>query len=231
MKKEQEFHELIEQQDEQNKKRLWNKIKNGFDDSVAVDAQSSDVLAMKTSSLISKRNITIVISLILVVLISITGILIWKLMPSNKTVRYCKMDEYFAEETTQTIKQYAQEKSRNILYFDYYNEWDYIGGLQYKLNDTSEVICLQEDIIDANGIILTYYVTDNLTDIDFLEAFKTACRQSEQIMSTTIYWHETNQEGNAWFEYKGFKYYIKAQGEFSPGYILELVQLLIDNNK
>ena len=230
MLKEQEFDELLEQQDEQNKKTIWGKINNRIDD-IAVEIQSADVLVMKKNTVRDKKHTLVIVAIIIAIIFTITGILLWRLLPTKNDIRYCQVGEYFSEETTLTIKQYTQENDLGVLYFDYYNEWDYMGGLLYKLNDSDEVVCLQEDIIDPNGIMLTYYITDNLTEIDFLAAFKTVCRESNRINNTTIYWHEEMQEANALFEYNGFRYYIKAQGEFSRGYILELTQLLINTSK
>lgn len=228
MKKEQEFHELIEQQDEQNKRILWNKIKTRIDNEIAVETQSSDVLVMKKSKLFGNRNVLVAVAIVLAVAIAATGILLWKLLPNKDSIRYCQTGDYFVEESALTIQQYAQENNIKLLYFDCYDEWDYIGELHYKLNDSDEIVCIQEEIVDSEGVMLTFYVTDNLTDMDFLDSFVAVCRETKQIMSTTIYWHEGMQEANALFEYQGFNYYIKAEGDFAQGYILDLVQLLFD---
>lgn len=227
MSKEQDFHELIEQQDDKNKAIIWDKIKDQIGNNVDVEQHSADTLVLKRSRQLTKIN-SIVIGVILFAVIAIiTGILLWKLLPTNE-MRYCKTGDYYIEETSLTMKQYGQEHKYNLLYFDYYDEWDYIGAIQYKLNANDETVCFKEDIFDSDGVMLEFYVTDNLTDMDFLDTLKALCRQSSSIETIGVNYYEETQESGAVFEYNGFKYYIKAEGEFTHGYILELVQFLLD---
>lgn len=227
MSKERDFHELIEKQEDKNKKAIWDRIESQIDNNTNIEQSSAETLILKRSRHYTKTKIIIIGVILFLVVSIITSMLLWKLLPINK-MRYCKTGDYYIEETSLTMKQYGQERKNNLLYFDYYDEWDYIGAIQYKLNSNNETVCFKEEIFDSYGVMLELYVTDNLTDMDSLDALKALCRQTVTVQSVSINYYEETQESGAVFEYNGFKYYIRADGEFTHGYILELVQFLFN---
>lgn len=131
MSKEQDFHELIEQQNDPNKAIIWDKIKNQIGNNVDVEQHSTDTLILKRSRQLTTTSSIVVGVTLFVVIAIITGILLWQLLPTNE-MRYYKTGDYYIEETSLTMKQYGQENKYNLLYFDYYDEWDYIGAIQIK---------------------------------------------------------------------------------------------------
>lgn len=88
-----------------------------------------------------------------------------------------------------------------------------IISVQYKLNANNETVCFKEDIFDSDGVMLEFYVTDNLTDMDILDTFETLCRQLTSVESVGVNYYGETQESGAVFEYNVFKYYLTAEGD------------------
>ena len=58
--------------------------------------------------------------------------------------RYFTSQSYEIVATQSTLKEYAQEIGKDLLYFDWYAETDHFKDRAWRLNDTQELICFQE---------------------------------------------------------------------------------------
>ena len=186
MAKENDFNSLIEKQDEETKKRTFEKLQVKLaenDDNISQPNQN--VLVKKLFW--QKRNIVILCTVFLLIVVGV--VLFILLHKSNNTdnfkFRYCTASDYHIEDSEQTIKQYAEDNKLNILYFDLDNGYDILLSQHYKLNTTNEVICLYEEVGDIEYVI-TFLVTDNITEIDLLKNHTTLCNKDTQINDINI---------------------------------------------
>lgn len=230
MSKEQDFHKLIEQQDAERKEDLWKRISSQveFETDEAV-SNSNNSLALVKGLNLNKKSIMIMSSILLfiVVLIIVTVVLIPKNKKGGDNFRYCEDGDYYVYESDLTLAQYAEQNNLDILYFDWYNEIDYLIKKQFRLNTSDEVVCLHEELIDINGVHLLIYITDDKTEFDFLNNFKDYCSSSIYINSVEVKWCYNIFESYAMFNYQGYNYYLQADEVFEQEYILDLVKELL----
>ena len=222
MSKEQGFHKLIKEQNQEEKDSLWRKIEQQQDEEVI---ELGEVLGKKHR--LSPKTIIIVSSFICL-LIGIAIILTCTLtIKKEDAIRYCGSDEYYQEEVDISIEQYAAENGKEILFFDWYAEAEYYIDLQYRLNTTNEVICLREELVDENGVYIIQYITDIYTQLDFLNFYYTSCNKSTKIESCEIKYGIANSNSYAYFSFKKHNYYLSIEALADEQYILKLVEDLI----
>lgn len=231
MSKEQDFHRLIEKQDVERKEKLWKKIEAKTEDEINEEIpNSNNTLAINKAINLNKKNLIISCALLLFIIVLITITVI--LLPINKkpanNYRYCKEGDYFVIDSDLTLEQYAKQNNLNILYFDWYDKIDFIIKQQYKLNTSGEVVCLHEKIIDINGINLLFYITDDRTDFDFLNNYAEICSETVEINSVKVKWNTNFFDEYALFNYLGYNYYLQATEVPDSGYILEILEQLIN---
>ena len=228
MSKEQDFHRLIEQQDTERKEELWKRIESQTEEVDDV-SNSCNTLAKTRKNVINNKNLLIISSVFL--LVAVLTLVTVILIPKNNEIdnlRYCKDGDYYIIKSDITLKQYANQNNLDILYFDWYDEIDYFEEQQFKLNDTDEVICLQEEIIDINGIYLLFYVTDDKTELDLLSIFSDLCIETTTIGATEVKRSINSRDSYAMFAYNGYRYYLKAEEVIEQDYVLSLVNDLLN---
>ncbi|MDE5552923.1 MAG: hypothetical protein K2I67_00010, partial [Malacoplasma sp.] len=154
---------------------------------------------------------------------------IWKNSDGNggNGIRYCTYSDYYISETDITIKQYGLDTGKSLLYFDWYDTTEYYFNQEYKLNDTDEIICLEENIVDENGALIYLYLTDYHTDIDFIKIDTDNCTNILSINSIDVKWRITSETGYACFSYDKHNYYLKIEGVEDKEYIENLVSTLL----
>ena len=125
MSKEQDFHRLIEQQDEERKDNIWKKINSQTDsEKDEVVSNSDNTLALAKSLNMNKKSIMIMsaVLLLVVVLIIVTAVIIPKQKNGGDRLRYCDADDYYMSTSDLNLDQYANQNSLDILYFDWYEQ-------------------------------------------------------------------------------------------------------------
>ena len=228
MFRERDIHRLIEEQEQETKKRIWLKIQAKLSEQGIDITQSSKTVSPKRGWSFGK--IVAVFSVVLVVAIS--SVLLPILLTNNveNTYRYCSKDEYYVEETTLTIGQYASQENLSILSFDWYEKADFSSGMHYKLKSTNEIICLFEEVIDYDGAIVTLQITDNKTMLDYLEIYDEICLQKDNCGSVEIIWAMGANSSYAKFEYDNYLYFLRVDDAIAPDYVLSLAKTLIGSN-
>lgn len=226
MSKEQDFHKLIRQQNSEEKESVWKRIEQQSDEEVI---ELGTVLGKK--SLLSKKNIIIICSVIFSLILAATIIIIS--LPKNhgdgldNDIRYCDFSDYYIAESELSIEQYSNANNLQILYFQDYAEYEYYTDYVYKLNSTDEIICLNEELLNQDGYLITQYVTDLKTEIDFLNIYTNTCESTITIKSTEVKWGISTGNVYAHFAYKNFKYFIKIDDLSEINYLTELIGNLI----
>ena len=227
MSKEYEFHKLIEQQNEEEKHAFLNKMCSHYeiiDNNIVSD---NEVLILERNS---KRKGIVLFSVVFACLVALFfGLYFGLKKKSFDDFRYCDKSEYYILDTDITIKQYANEHSIKLLYFDIYEESEYYSDKQYRLIDTDEVICLYEEILDETNAFITFFVTDNKTEVDLLKSIGEICNQSTNLNGIKVDWGYDDNVATAYakFEYAEYKYYLSVEDVSNPEYILELAKVLL----
>ena len=141
--------------------------------------------------------------------------------------RFCSDEDYKIVEVTTTIKDYALQEGKELLYFDWYAATDYCFNELYQLNDTNETICIREAITDINtGCLVDIYITDTKTEIEILNSYKKADEKKE-INDIEVGWFYRTEKAYAHFEYKEYKYYLRVVEPIDENHILDLVAELL----
>ena len=151
MSKERKFHELIEQQNREEKDAVWARLQQ----KEAEREQEKPVSALpKARSFSWRKWVPIVASSLFAVVIG--AFATWEFLSLKNTGnednkgRYFTGQSYETVEVQYTLKEYAQEIGASLLYFDWYAEAEDLKNYAWQLKDTQEIICFQEEIIDIN---------------------------------------------------------------------------------
>lgn len=227
MSKERKFHELIEQQNREEKDAVWAKIQRK---EAEREKEEPTPALSKTRSFLGRKWMPILASSLAVVVIgafSTWGFLSLKDGNNDNKGRYFTSQSYEKVNTQRTLKEYAQEIGKSLLYFDWYEETDYLKNQVWQLKDTREVICYQEDIIDINSGCMVYiYVVETDTVIENFSVDEETDRKNE-IKETQIDWRYSKFNAYATFVYEDYKYYLRVDEPIDENYILDLIETLL----
>ncbi len=228
MSNNQDINKIIEEQDLESKHESLLKLQERLSNE-GLDITEPNDVAIKKKNIWNQRNI-IVFSFVFILLIS--GILIPLLLRTNpkEQIRYCTIEDYTIVDTDSTIQQYAIQTNKNILFFDWTDKADFCFGQQYILNSTNETICVSEETIDFEGVTININITDNKTELDFLENYTNICQLKETVNSVVVMWSKGMSVSYAKFEHNGYIYYFKVSDAPTENYILELINELLKVN-
>ena len=244
MSRESKFHKLIEKQNTEEKEAFWKKLESRLESERDIDNVEcgGEVLVMsKSRTNTTRRNLLIVVAVFMALALAIC-LTFFIVKPFDKTAgedskneiekpddkRYCTVNDYSTEISKITIKQYAADKNLELLYFDCYEESEYYADTQYILKETREVICLFEEIYDSNYADINLYVTDDRTEVDVTKPFDNYCIKDTVINSVKIKYNIEPEKSCAKFTYKGHRYYLSVEDAPEDGYILGLVETLLN---
>ena len=228
MSRERKFHELIEQQNREEKDAVWAKIQQ----KEAERGKKEPAPALpKTRSFFGRKWVRIMASSLTAVVIGVFatwGVLSLKNENNDANKgRYFTGQAYETVEVQYTLKEYAQEIGKSLLYFDWYEETEYLKNYALQLKDTQEIICFQEDIIDVNtGCPVYIFVMEADTEIeDFSLASET--NKKSELKGVQINWQYSKIRASANFIYEDYKYYLRVKEPIDENYILDLVEELL----
>ena len=143
-------------------------------------------------------------------------------------VRYRTAKDYITEETNITLKDYSATKKNEILYLDWYSETELCEDRLYRLKNTDEIICFRESILDMNtGYVFNIGVTDNLTEIDLFDSYKTICVTERVIEDVKIMLGNSDFCVYAKFETKGYQYYLEVSDTTDSDIIIGYIEQLL----
>lgn len=239
MSKERKFHEWIEQQNREEKDRVWAKIQQKEEERLSVTQQETEdeQPAIPKRTAFSWRKWAAVAATSLAV-IFLGAFAVAKFLPFDDSVvnnsscddssgRYFDAQSYETVETQTNLKGYAQEIGENLLYFDWYEETDYLKNNAWKLTDTQEIICFQEEIIDVNtGCIVTIFVVEANTRIEAFSPDENTDRNFV-VNEVSISWRLYNDRAIANFEYEDYRYYLRIKEPLNEEYVFALLEELL----
>ena len=227
MSKERKFHELIEQQNREEKDAVWTKLQQ----KEAEREQEKPVPALpKARSFFGRKWTPILASSFAAVVIG--GFATWGFLSltngnNDNNGRYFTSQSYEKVITQRTLKEYAQEIEKSLLYFDWYQETDFLEDYAWQLKDTQEIICFEEDLIDINtGCMVYLFVIQADTTIEDFSFAEETDRNSE-IQGVNIDWRYTRYRAYANFVYEDYSYYLRLEEPIDENHILDLVEELL----
>lgn len=234
MSKEEKLHELIEQQNPEEKQRGIERVLQREREKAATKPTPPLPVAKPFPW---KRVIAIVAPSITAVCFGIFAIAYWKPFSpitqnssssEEEKDRYCDGSQYTVIDVSKTIKEYSKESGKNLLYFDWYDQTEHLTDSVYQLNDTQEIICYREIITDINtGSLITLYITDSITTIDSLTNYE-IFEDSSLIKDITVKWQINRSTAYSYFQYNGFKYYLELSDPIDESHILTVTELLFE---
>ena len=227
MSKERKFHELIEQQNREEKDAVWAKLQQ----KEAEREQEKPAPALPKARSFSWRKWTPILASSLAAVV-IGGFAMWGFLSlkegnNDNKGRYFTGQAYETVEVQYTLKDYAQEIGKDLLYFDWYAETEDLKNYAWRLNDTQEIICFQEEIIDINTgcKVYLFVIQANTTIEDFFGDEET--EKKSEIKEVQVDWSYSKFKSNANFVYENFKYYLRLEEPIDENHILDLVEELL----
>ncbi len=225
MSRERKFHELIEQQNREKKDAVWAKIQQK--EAERLEKEPTPAFP-KARSFSWRKWAPIVASSFVAVLVGVFAL--WKFLPlDDKTNdgRYFDSHSYEIIDTQRTLKDYAQEIEKNLLYLDWYAETDSLTDQVWQLKDTQEIICFNEEIIDINtGCKVEMFVVEADAVIEDFFADEETDTKSE-IKGVQIDWQYSRFRAYANFVYEDYRYYLRVKEPIDENYILTLIEELL----
>ena len=224
MSLEKKFHKMIEEENCAEKELKWQQLKNDLALSDEYEVNNSDNSKALVKGKMSAALGAIAIILILAILTTVY--LLRRNLQSQH--RYCSSEDYTISETKMTLKEYSTSIDKSLLFFEWYDETDFLKDNITTLNDTGEIICFDETMLDMNtGYTVSIKVTDTRTDIDFLDTFKTICDQSGTEKGIAIEWGGGAFSSYGMFTYDGYHYYLEIQDADGSETVLEYIAALL----
>lgn len=214
--REKDVHNLIEQQDNEAKRRIWQKI------SAQVDVEpvpSKQTASKKKTTLIS------VLAAVLVCLVTLSIALPIALRDNEPKSRFCDGTQYAVIPFNQTLKEYSLSKNNGLLYVDWYDIADDVTTVYAHINDDADdIVYLSEFIANGEtGELLTIYITDNRTQVDFLQAFNNV-GDEDTVKNITVKYGSVQFDSVAVFEYENHIYYLTIYAGGGQARLTEIIE-------
>ena len=222
MSRERKFHELIEEQNREEKDAVWAKIQQK-DEPIPVSSKSRSFSWRKWTPILASSLAAVMIGVF-----ATWGFLSWQNKPNDDNKgRYFNSQSYETVDAQSTLQNYAQEIGKELLYFDWYAETWHLRDRVWQVKDTQEVICFQEEIADIETDCIVYlFVIQADTEIEGFFGDEETERTSE-VDGIQIDWKYSKYSSNANFIYEDYKYYLRVDEPIDENYILDLVAELL----
>ncbi len=222
MSREREFHELIEEQNREEKDAVWAKIQQK-DEPIPASPKSRSFSWRKWTPILASSLAAVVIGVFAT----------WSFLSLNDGPNKGNKGRYFTSQSYEivdpqcTLKEYAQKIGKNLLYFDWYAESYDLKDKAWQLKDTKEIICFQEDLIDIHsGCMIYIYVMEIGTGIEGFSLFEETNLENE-IKGVQVDWKKASFTAYANFVYEDYKYYLRVDDSIEDNYILDLIEELL----
>ena len=229
MSLERKFHKLIEKQNQQEKEEKWQELQPALNLAPNEEVNSSGNTKVLFKS--KARVLICGIALFLIILAIITTVILWQNFNKKKqSIRYCTSEEYSIVDTEITLKEYAISINKNLLYFDWDDKDALIFEEVIKLDETDEIICFQETMIDLNtGFEVSLRVMESTTHIDAFDLIEALCVDSVEEQGIDVKWGGESFRCYAFFEYEGYRYYIVVTNSMAQDTALSYASILLGN--
>lgn len=200
--REKDIHNLIEQQDDEAKQRIWQKISSQID---VTPAPCQKTVTKKKIGLLSALAVA------LVCLVTLSIVLPLVLRDNEPQIRYCDESQYTTESFSQTLKEYSLSHNNVLRYVDWYENADQvITSYGYNKEDKNDILFFKEKIVNSEtGEVLFLSVTDSKTQVDIFDAF--LIDYMEILINDVVVRYDIANltQCSAMFEYENHMYYMQ----------------------
>lgn len=232
MSKKHSIHDILEEQESNSKNNMWNNVENRLEE------ESHDNRYVPHKRFSWKKFCSIAASF--VVVLGITLFSVFHFLPQGQGTggtpsiseepkgRYCTQADYSVQKIEQSIKEYSVKSNKNLLYLDWYEKADLLEDYCYLLNDTGEIICYNEKILNGEtGDYIKIFITDNYTEIDSLEVITKNSNREVEIENILIKYGYNYAFAYSIFEYKDHRYFLEIEQPLTETAILDFVAEMI----
>lgn len=224
---ERKFHKLIEKQNTEEKKAVWQKIQAELEPYRKPEKKPFFVRYKKWVVTFAACFVCLAI----VIPISLRYIALNKKVESgfDDQPRYCTSDEYEIVTASQTLKEYSIENRESFLYLDWYINNVGLESSVYIDKETGEILCFKEWIVNGEtGDDVDIYVIKNNIIMDFIDENVKTLKNTHIVDDISVNWIMTTIEAQAYFEDEGYCYYLYIYFPMSEQTIFDVVQQMLE---
>lgn len=233
MSKEKKFHQLIEQIDAEEKKRVWAKIQGENSCVVAKEGNSSKPIVGRFSWRKIFAVCAITIAFVGVGILGTIHLFFNDVLPNSPSTsdpndnRYCDSSMYSIVLTDTKLKEVANLGDGDILYLDWYDVTDYWETGIYELNEEQQIIGYYEKIVDINtGSIISIQNVYKEYQLEGLDIY-TNTNRTEIVNGVELHIGETMDYSYANFSYGKYNYFVIIEYPVDANSILEILNELL----
>ena len=219
--KDYEIHKLIEQQNPEEKERLWQRIKAELD---LPDSPPTTPAPVAAKPKVWRRWTAIAAALVCVITLSI----VLPLTLDGENERYCDFEHYTTASLEQNLGDYFSSNNKDLLSVDWYDIAEEVkteyGHMKENKND---IVFFGETILNGEtGESLTLYVTDNKTRVDILEDYYNDCN-STKVRDVTVQYKSDRLSSQAVFNYRNNIYYLELDVGNAQERLTEIIESML----
>ncbi len=221
--KDYEIHKLIEQQNPEEKERLWQRIKAELDlpDSPPAPAP----VAAKPK--MWRRWTAIAAALVCVITLSI----VLPLTLGGEKVRFCDYGQYITADLGQTLQEYSLKHNGSIMYVDWYDYAEEVATeYAYMKTNVNDIVYFRERVINGEtGEELTVSVTDNRTRVDIFDKYYNNNNEENRISvkDVAVQCLVSLSSSSAIFEYDKHIYYLELAVGNAQARLTEIIESML----
>jgi len=171
-----------------------------------------------------------VLAAMAVVILCLAVVIPFTLKDKDKSkIRYCYSADCEKVDVSYTIKDYGLQNNAPVLFVDWYDVAEEVVTSLYLDKDNNEnVVYFEELIINGEtGNVIKLSFCDLSTKVDVLEGYENSCDSETMIKKKKILWKHTQKLSKAYFEHKGYKYYLELAYPTSENAILEIIETML----
>lgn len=226
--KDDKFWKIIEEQNPERKEKNWEKLKTVLQS----EENENNVILVKTRRIkwSYKRIASVCASAVLLLgICTSVGVYIKRQNDGEAgKSRFCTQDQYGLSISEMNLKEYASFINKELLYFDWYDNCEYLADYTYVLLDTEETLGFREEMQHAETLdFITLSVTDNKTKLEEFDLYEIVCENEEIVNDVKIIWTFSSEYGYMKWEYKGFQYYLEIEEPADSETMIRLVRELL----
>lgn len=224
--RERDVHNLIEQQNPEAKRRIWERISSQLDLTPAEPQPKKPVKKKRWSWAFIAMAVVCVVTLSIVLPITLRGN---DDVVDEPQIRFCDSNSYTVDSLGQTLKEYSSEHNKNFLYVDWYDiSEETTTRYAFITEDKTDIVFWEEMFINGEtGEELTISITDNKTKVDKFEEFEKKYNEIEVNKIKVKLKTNNTQSSMASFEYNNYNYYLNI--EFGDGQerMVEIIESML----
>lgn len=224
---ERKFHKLIEKQNTEEKKAVWQKIQAELEPYRKPEKKPFFVRYKKWVVTFAACFVCLAI----VIPISLRYIALNKKVESSfdDQPRYCTSDEYEIKPYEKTLKEFSLSTNQSILYLDWYSNNMGLESNIYADKETGEILCFKEWIVSGEtGDDVTISVSSKDIIMDFIDENVKSLNNIKIVKTTSVHWLMTSMEASAYFEFQDYCYYLYIYYPMSEQTIFDVVQQMLE---